>query len=488
MFTPASLLVSTMLASTGVSAGGGVATTACDAPKVAPADVLVCYDRGIERQPLVYEAKGQVEADGVSIKSYLLTSQSWSPQGLVTPALWRHDVTLYAPQNALPGRALVLATNGVRNPTDGAESRPNSEMSPEALKALARRTRMVVVVIGDLPNQALIWNDDGKARSEDDSVAHSWRLFMDAPETRGSLVMHVPMAAAISRAMTLAQRELPALKLQHFVVSGLSKRGWASWHVAIADERVEAIVPFVIDALNLQEGFKHIRQSYGGSLPIAHGPYIAEGVSGAVGTPKLAALAKIQDPLAYLQTPYAKRLAIPKYIINASGDDFFVPDGSQLYYSLLPGTKALRMAPNSSHGGIAPFVPQTLTTFLLRLQDHRPLPSIQDRLEVDHGKSVLRFQSKEQPAELRLWRATNPAARDFRFNCGVRYVATPIKAGKAARVALETPQSGWSAYFLEATYADGFVATSQTYILGHEAYPSQPPASQGGYCQTLPVN
>lgn len=481
MFHAASLLASALASS------AGVMSSPCDASTRALEDVLPCYDRDVERQPLIYTASGRADADGVSIRSYLLTSQSWSPQNLVTPALWRHDVTIYVPKDALPGRALVMATNGVRTPEGGGEPHPNSEMSPQILSDLARRTRMAVVVIGDLPNQALTWTDDGKARSEDFSVAHSWRLFMDAPDTRGALLLHVPMAAAISRAMTLAQREFPELELQHFVVSGMSKRGWASWHVAIADQRVEAIVPFVIDALNLQGGEAHIRQSYGGNLPIAHGPYIAEGVSARSETPEFGALANIQDPLAYLGTRYANRLAIPKYIVNASGDDFFVPDGSQLYYRRLPGAKALRMAPNSSHGGIAPFVPETLATFLVRLQQHRALPQIQDQLELKGDTAALRFRSNERPVQLRLWSAINPTARDFRYACGVRYQAAPVPVSRGVKLALVVPKVGWSAAFLEATYADGFVATSQTYILGREAFPKQPQPSGGGFCQTLPV-
>ncbi len=44
------------------------------------------------------------------------------------------------------------------------------------------------------------------------------------------------------------------------------------------------------------------------------------------------------DPLRYLANTMLINPAIPKYIINASGDDFFVPDNNNTaYYSKLPG-------------------------------------------------------------------------------------------------------------------------------------------------------
>ena len=40
---------------------------------------------------------------------------------------------------------------------------------------------------------------------------------------------------------------------------------------------------------------------------------------------------------------------MPKLIINATGDQFFVPDPSRLYFDDLPGEKHLRYVPNADH-------------------------------------------------------------------------------------------------------------------------------------------
>ena len=40
---------------------------------------------------------------------------------------------------------------------------------------------------------------------------------------------------------------------------------------------------------------------------------------------------------------------MPKLMLNASGDQFFLPDSSQFYFDDLKGEKYLRYVPNTSH-------------------------------------------------------------------------------------------------------------------------------------------
>ena len=40
---------------------------------------------------------------------------------------------------------------------------------------------------------------------------------------------------------------------------------------------------------------------------------------------------------------------MPKLILNATGDQFFVTDSSRFYYGDLPGPKWLRYTPNTDH-------------------------------------------------------------------------------------------------------------------------------------------
>ncbi|WP_373041972.1 PhoPQ-activated pathogenicity-related family protein [Xanthomonas campestris] len=473
-----------------VAACASPATQRCATdPAVGFGEALVCYHDAVEAQPLSYRRTATSTVAGVERRDYLLTSQDWSPEGLVQPASWQHDVALYVPPDALPTRALLISSNGTRQPVDGGPAQPSSELAPEAIAALAQRTRTrtVVIVLSDLPSQALTYRDDGTARREDDSVAHTWSLFMKAPAQRKTLPLHVPMAAAIARTMSLAERELAPLRIHRFILAGASKRGWASWHAAIADQRVEAVVPFVIDILNMPAVLTHMAKVYGGNWPVAFNAYAKEGMTTQLTTPAFAQLVQIQDPLQYLHTRYRKRLSVPKDIVNASGDDFFVPDNTQFFYDALPGAKALRVVPNASHGGIRASVVDTLVPFVNRLQQQRPLPDLRGSLR-GGATPAIRVRSSERPVQVKVWSASNPQARDFRFACGIRYTATAVSWKRGAvTVPVQVPEAGWRAYFVEATYADGFVATSQTYVLGKQDYPTQAPPSDNAACRTLPA-
>lgn len=449
-------------------------------------DALTCYHDAIERQPLVYNHVSNELVNGVERRNYLLTSQEWSPEGVVQPALWKHDVAIYIPKDALRKRALLISTNGTRHASEGSSPEAASELTPEALAMIATRTRTVVIALSDIPNQYLTYSDDGKPRREDDSVAHTWARFLQSPEQRKTMPLHVPMSAAIARAMSLAERELGDLQIHQFVLAGASKRGWASWHALIADRRVDAVVPIVIDFLNMGVLFDHIRHVYGGNWPVAFYSYVEEGITKQLDSSGFANLLQLQDPFQYLNSPYRDRLARPKYIINASGDDFFVPDGSQFYYDNLPGSKALRIVPNTSHYGIRPSIEDSLVTFINRMQKQQAVPVVTGRL--NEGKTpMIDFSSSERPETLRLWSSSNPDSRDFRYACGVRFKPTELPTSSTRlRVPVSTPDAGWAAYFVEATFKDGFVATSQAYILGKQKYSIKPPADNGAACRTLP--
>jgi PhoPQ-activated pathogenicity-related protein len=469
-------------------------------------DVIAAYRDAIERQPLQYEKTGHTVLPGVEQHTYLLTSQTWSPEGLVQPARWQHDVTLYVPPDAIRERALLVINGGTRHDQSEEDAARPHDYAHDVLATIAEETRTAVVVVHDVPNQNLVYTDDRRARAEDDSVAHSWALFLDDPARRAALPLNVPMVAAISRAMSLAERELSALGIRSFAISAISKRAWASWLAVIADTRIDAIIAFAVDILDTRDVLKHMYRSYGGAWPIAFFPYFAEHIDEKIDSAPFDALMRIVDPLSALGTRHAQRLAIPKYIVNASGDDLFAPDNARFYYDKLSGSKTLRMVPNASHHDIKHATHRSMTPFVNRLQNAVPLPEIGTSLDTSRSMSLdtslnaslmregrdalIRFVSSEPPQTLVLWSATNPHARDFRLACGIRYASTAIPIARTDSgtidVPVREPETGWSAFFIEATYADGFIATSQTYILGKETYPTSFPATGEAACQAIP--
>jgi PhoPQ-activated pathogenicity-related protein len=456
-------------------------------------EALTCYRTAQAAQPLSYAAKGITPLPGVQKRRFELTSQNWSPNGTVQPAAWKHDVELYIPTDALPGRAVLAVSNGVNLASGDSNGgigdiKPASDFTEEMAAAIARQTRTIVVTVSNVPNQYLTYADDGVARREDGSVAHSWKLFMQAPETHAFMSLHVPMMEAVVKTMDLAEKELRPWKIRTFVATGASKRARAAWLAAIADTRIEAIAPFALDVLNTGKVVDHTYQAYGGNWPLAFGDYRREGMTAQRKTESFDKLLQIEDPLRYLDGPYAQRLAIPKYIVNASGDDFFVPDNTRFYFNRLPGVKTLRVAPNSSHSGIADFIQSSLVAMINRMQRSAAWPTMRvmwTRTPEDNAGDRLKIVFSETPVKVVQWAADNSAARDFRHACGIRYKATPLAPAASVSAPLATPQQGWRASFVEAQFADGFVITTPVWITP-DTYPTAPPPEPGPACKTMP--
>ena len=450
--------------------------------------VLPDYRQALAATPLDYTFIKEEKLQDIRVKYYQLSSQTWSPQHQVSPEKWQHNVIFYIPAHPQNQRALVIINNGTNNASSSMSASPPTDFTTEMLTRLARETQTIVISVSDIPNQYLTFENDGKPRREDDSVARSWALFMQAPPQYQTLPLQVPMSGAVSQTLSLAEHELKAWHIKRFILSGISKRGWTSWLTAIADPRVDAIVPFVIDLLNQREALTHMYKSYGGNWPIAFFPYYNEKIDTQITSPQFAQLMQIQDPIAYANSSYKHRLAIPKYIVNASGDDFYTPDNSRFYYDKLPGQKSLRVVPNSSHYGVKTVATEALIPFVKRIQQNKALPAISVTQEKKTGEETLKIFFSESPVSIKLWSANNPLARDFRYACNIRYHASdiPLPDNHNLTVKLVDPTRGWTASFVEATFKDGYVSTTPVVISTDEVYPATPPEKGGPSCQTLP--
>ncbi|ELE5793481.1 PhoPQ-activated pathogenicity-related family protein [Salmonella enterica] len=455
-----------------------------NSPECDLSHVLPDYREHISDTPLKYTLISTEPLAQVELRHYELLSQHWSPDDMVTPAQWRHNVDIYIPETAKQRHALVVVNNGV-NYEEGVQinSKP-VDFTQETLASIARDTNTIVISVSDIPNQYLTFQDDKKPLKEDESVSRSWALFMEAPEQRKLMPLNIPMVSSLSQAIRLAKEELTRWNIHSFIVTGISKRGWTAWLSAIADPDVEAIVPFAIDLLDIDASLEHIYQSYGGNWPITFYPYYQQGIDEKIKTHSFSQLRQIIDPLRYLNTVYQPRLAIPKYIINASGDDFFVPDNSRFYYSKLPGVKSLRIVPNTSHYSIKQITEESLVTFINRFQDKKTLPQVLGIIQ----HNLLTVYFSEEPIKVVRWTATNPNARDFRYACGIRYhsLTIDIPANNRVNITLNEPVTGWEATYIEATFDDGYVATTQVYITPDDKYAQTAPPSVNTACQTLP--
>jgi PhoPQ-activated pathogenicity-related protein len=236
-------------------------------------------------------------------------------------------------------------------------------------------------------------------------------------------------------------------KVDSFMVAGGSKRGWTTWTTAAVDKRVVAIAPIVIDLLNIEPSFIHHWEAYGFYAP-AVGNYMAMGIMDWQGTKEYRNLMKIVEPY-----EYRERFTMPKLIINATGDQFFLPDSSQFYYKDLPEPKYLRYVPNGDHSLKETDAQETLLAFYNAIINKTPLPRYSWTVESD---GALRVKTKDTPKVVRLWQATNPNARDFRLETiGKAWTSSELapEADGTYLGKVDKPEKGWTACVVELTYA-----------------------------------
>ena len=168
-----------------------------------------------------------------------------------------------------------------------------------------------------------------------------------------------------------------------------------------------AIIPIVIDLLNLEKSFDHHWRAYGFWAPAIQ-DYIDANTMNWMDSSEFKALMKIEDPY-----EYRDRLTMPKYIVNATGDQFFLPDSSQFYFDDLKGEKYLRYVPNSEHSMRGTDAFDNVHAYYKSFLSESERPKITWKFEKDGS---IRVKASGTPSAVKLWQATNPKTRDFRVD------------------------------------------------------------------------
>ncbi|MEK6287854.1 MAG: PhoPQ-activated pathogenicity-related family protein [Acidobacteriota bacterium] len=408
-------------------------------------------DRYIAKPDASYSWKLVNTIAGPGYHGYVidLASQTWRSAADVDRPVWRHWLTIVKPDKTVSNKALLFIGGG-----------SNRDAAPvkisDRLASFAMESNTVVAELGMVPNQPLFFSDSKeKGRSEDDLIAYSRVKQMQTGDD--TWLVRLAMVKSGVRALDAMQEFLASdaggkLKVDQFVVSGGSKRGWTTWLVAAVDKRVIAIMPTVIDALNSEVITRHHFEAYGFFSPSLNDYVNHKLFPDKIGTPEYKHILAIEDAYNYRNRD---RLKIPKYLVNASGDQFFLPDNSQFYFGELQGEKYLRYTPNSKHNLAGTDARESLLAFYQAILSGKPRPEFSWKKEKD---GALIVTVKDKPREVNVWQATNPKARDFRVDTiGNAYTSTPLKEDKpgvyVARV--NKPASGFTAFFVELVYDSG---------------------------------
>ena len=434
----------------------------------------------VQRPDPAYAWSLHHEESGLLARYYFLRlqSQTWLDDSRVDRSLWWHELRGAQPRSIFCGPSADRSTTAVLIISGGSNRDKLSKNPADFAGAIARNFCRPVFELKQVPNQKLTFADETEPRKEDELLAYS--AMRSLKGDAADWPAHKAMVKSTAQAMTAIQEfsrqrdEIP--DIEDFVLIGASKRGWTAWLTGAVDDRVRGIIPVVIDVLNIEAHLQHHLSSYGEYAP-ALTDYAAYDIACSLKSERGDALLDIIDPYRY-----RTQLSLPKFVLNSAGDEFFISDSSRFYYDDLPGNKRLRYTLNTDPGQGA-FADrfrlfQQAGNWVDDIVAGREPPDIHWRPDED-GAYVI--ETSVKPAKLKLWRAHNPKARDFRLETlGPEWTSETIKADKDGvyRVKLETPEKGWTAYLAEATFGGWFRKGSrQTYTTQVKVFPEALPYS-----------
>ncbi|MCI0680695.1 MAG: PhoPQ-activated pathogenicity-related family protein [Gemmataceae bacterium] len=377
-----------------------------------------------------WKLKDKLETPDGTIYHLQLVSQTWQD------IRWEHDLQVFLPKGVKPGGKMLLWNQG------GKASLKSSIFGMQ----LAQKAQAPVALLFGIPNQPLF----GKL-TEDALIAETFVRYLDTKDPSWPLLF--PMVKSLVKAMDalqeFAQKEW-GVRLDGFIVSGASKRGWTTWLTAAADTRVKAIAPLVIDTLNMPEQLKLQLRSYGRYSDQIR-DYTKRGLAPPPDTPEARRLWQWVDPW-----NYRDRINVPTMIINGANDPYWTVDSLNLYWDGLKNDKWLLYVPNAGHnlrqkhadgkGEDLDRAINTLIAFSKHIVKENPMPKLHWKHDDADGQARLTVTAEPRPLGARLWVAQAPT-RDFRK---ASWKEQPAEARDGTVVGLVAPpQTGYVAFFGE---------------------------------------
>lgn len=261
-------------------------------------------------------------SDASCADRWQLTSQEW--QGLP----WRHGIWAAFPKRGGWQSSCVLEITG----DDAGE--PDRELGV----AMAEACGMPVVTLFDVPNQPLY------GHREDDLIAETFSRYLHTRDPKLPLLF--PMVQATMAAMRLVQEESEhaGCRVERFVVTGASKRGWTTWLVGtLGDPRVLGIAPRVFDNLDMKAQIAKQMNDWGQPSNEIE-DYTRRRLHLMVDTPGGDELLRLVDPIFGLH-----ELAIPVHMIHGACDPYWTVDALSVYWDRIPMPRTVQIVPNADH-------------------------------------------------------------------------------------------------------------------------------------------
>ena len=392
-----------------------------------------------------YEVVNTLSGEGYTTFIVNLISQKYLTSEDVNKTEWQHWLIVVKPDEIKHQTGMLIIGAG-----DNDGKIPDE--SPQLLVNYAKATGSIVAELSMVPNQPLTFKGEKEPRWEDAIIAYTWDKYLKTGEERwpARMAMTKSAVAAMDAIQSLMEQQDISETVSKFVIAGASKRGWTTWTTGAVDDRVEAMIPIVIDLLNLEPSFKHHWSVYGFWAPAIQ-DYVDMEIVDWWYSPEIRSLFNLVGPFSYKD-----RFQMPKLLVNAAGDEFFIPTSSQFYFDELPGEKYLRYVPNADHGLSDTDALETVLAFYASILNNFPRPQFSWKFNQDGS---IRVTSEGEVKEVNMWSAKNPEARDFRKDkIGNSWRSTVLieEQDGSYKAMPETPHKGWRAYFVELTYETPF--------------------------------
>ena len=363
---------------------------------------------------------------GATLTHLKLISQMWRGN------LWSHDLLIVRPTTL---RQTDIAMLFIAD--DGYDAR---DEEADRFDEVAQRAGAIVTILSKVPNQPLY-----NGLKEDGLIAFTLDQYLKTGDATWPLLF--PMVKSAVRAMdalqTFARQEFDQ-RIDRFVVSGASKRGWTSWLTAAVDARVVGIAPMVIDMLNMKAQLDWTEKMYGQqSDEISE--YTDLKLHQKLDDPPMQLLRAWVDPYSYRQS-----YTMPKLLLLGTNDPYWVVDSLRHYWSDLPEPKLVFQTPNAGHdlaGGHDAW--QTLAAWFQMIADRQPLPKVEWQLrDGTKGAAGLMVRVDQPVSKIRLWTA-HSTDRDFRNEKWTSRELEIQPGSNQASVDVPKPAAGFTAFLAE---------------------------------------
>lgn len=398
-----------------------------------------------------WEFQDIYKSEGVTLYRILLTSQQW--RGIT----WKHEMFIIVPDILKYNDALLFITGGHIENGEPAKHNWDEELAT-ALSKVSRTNMTIVALLWQVPNQPLFGD-----LTEDALISYTLHNYQADHDFTWPLLF--PMTKSAIRAMDavqkFAKREINR-KIDHFVVSGASKRGWTTWLTGANDKRVKAIGPMVIDVLNMPVNIDYQKIVWG-DYSVEIEDYVKLGIAQQLGTPGGNDLTRMIDPYSYRKT-----LIMPKMIFMGTNDPYWPVDAVKNYIDSIPGDNHICYTPNAAHNlGDKNKAFATLSTFLGTTVTNGKYPVCDYSVSENNGTITLKIKTTpELLVGATLWSADSKD-QDFRDE---KWNDKSLDAANKAeiKVELKYPESGFKAFYIDlkykAPFGDDFTQSTRMFV------------------------